>query len=298
MQVIFGSVWSTAAFVLICLGLCLWLFFTLWFRSLRRRHAEYIARVVQCGNIQEPTKKGLARRLGLSKFFCWLHVGKLKVVGKEKLDALHAKTKSYIVTPNHGNMNDVVVLPVVMEGMGERYLATDDLFKLWGGVGSLVFGDMGVVPVTLEKGKGAAARDASIKLITQGGPLAMFPEGYSYCDGSLGVFKKGAVLIAAEAAKNRGEDTYIVPVYMRYGRYPGHWIRRIPIQLQYVVCILLSPLWRAGCTVVIGDPIPSSALPADADGGIGEKATHMLKHAVCALDPAGLADADAPPATK
>jgi 1-acyl-sn-glycerol-3-phosphate acyltransferase len=194
-------------------------------------------------------------------------------------------------------MNDVVVLPVVMQGKGERYLATDDLFKLWGGVGGLVLGDMGIVPVTLEKGKGAAARDAAIELVSTGKPVVMFPEGYSFCDGSMGVMKKGAVLINSEAAKRMGTTSWLVPAYLRYGKYPGHWIRRVPIQLQYVLCILLSPLYRRGCTVVIGDPIPSDKLPADENGDIAERATYMLRCEICKLDPAGLADPDAPPAS-
>ena len=206
-------------------------------------------------------------------------------------------TNSYLVTPNHGNMNDVVVLPAVMRGKREGYLATDGLFKLAGGLGGLVLGKMGIIPVTLDKGKGAAARDTAIECLVRGIPLVLWPEGYSYCDGSMGVFKKGAVLIAAEAARRLGQTTYIVPVYLRYGRYPGHWIRKVRIELQYVLCFLLWPLYRRGCTVVIGEPVPSNMLPADPDGQIGELATHMLKREVCKLDPARLADADAPPAT-
>lgn len=259
-----------------------------WLRSVLRRNADYIKRVSRSGNLEEPTPKGLAIRDGITRFFRWFLVGKVKVQGIENLEKL--KGKSFLVCGNHGNFADVVVLPEVLRGKGERYMATDDLYPLLGGLGALLFGPMGVIPCNLTKGKGAGARDAAINLLSQGNRiLVMFPEGYSYCDGSMGYFKKGAVLITHEASKNLGENAYILPVYLRYGRYPGHWIRKIPIQLQYVVCLLLAPLYRFGCTATIGEPIAADQLPADENGEICEKATMLLKTSICELDPKGLA---------
>lgn len=278
------GLWAWVGIILGVIALSGWI----WLRSVLRRNADYIKRVSRSGNLEEPTAKGLAIRDGITKFFLWYLVGKIKVTGQENLEKL--KGKSFLVCANHGNFADVVVVPEVLRGKGERYMATDDLYPLLGGLGALLFGPMGVIPCNLTKGKGAAARDTAIKLLSQGNRiLVMFPEGYSYCDGSMGYFKKGAVLITHEAAKNLGENAYILPLYLRYGRYPGHWIRKIPIQLQYVVCLLLAPLYRFGCSVTIGEPIAADQLPADENGDIAEKATMMLKTRICQLDPKGLA---------
>jgi len=259
-----------------------------WARGILRRNADYIKRVSRSGNIEEPTASGLARRDKITRFFLWLLVGKVKIKGTENLEKLNGK--SFLVCANHGNFADVVVMPEVLRGKGERYMATVGLYPIFGGFGALLFGPMGVIPCALERGKGGAARDAAIDLLSRGNRiLVLFPEGYSYCDGAMGYFKKGAVLIAHESAKKLGENVYILPVYIRYGRYPGHWIRRIPIELQYVACLLLAPIYRSGCTVTIGEPIAADQLPADENGDIGEKATMMLKTRVCELDPLGLA---------
>lgn len=242
------------------------------------RARAYSKQVQQCGFLPPPPSDRAQRIcVRLARFFSWLLVGKIEIVGRENLETL--PSGSYIVTPNHQSMSDVVVMPVVMNERKVRVMATSGVMSCLGGLGALVFGPMGVFAVNIDRGKGGPARLSAIKVLASGQALLMFPEGWTYLDGKTGPFKKGAVNIAKAAAAELGETTYIVPVHLRYGKYPGPWILKLPIRLQYLLLFVAFPFFRRGVKVVIGKAIASSSLPESDQEG-----TEQLRNAVLALD--------------
>ena len=273
----FSTLPEVAAFLLgiaAVIGFCAWLKKS-FLPSLRQARA-YCEQVQVCGYLPPPPEaSGIRRMRRLSGFFTWLLAGKVEVIGRENLDKL--PSKSYIVTPNHPSMTDVAVIPHVLGERNARYMAARGVLQCFGGLGGLLFAPMGVFSCDLDRGKGGPAREAAVKILASGQSLVMWPEGWTYLDGKTGPFKKGAVRIAREASKQLGEETYIVPVNLRYGRYPGKWILKLNIKVQYMV-LFFGFLWfRRGVRVVIGEPIPISSLPSDAS------ATEILRDKVIAL---------------
>ncbi|MBZ0186075.1 MAG: 1-acyl-sn-glycerol-3-phosphate acyltransferase [Candidatus Obscuribacterales bacterium] len=251
----------------------------LLFYPVFQRARRYIKNVQTCGYLPPPpTKRGLFALKLLSRLLIFIQVGRVKIKGMENLAKLDGE--AYLVAPNHPHFADVAVLPIVMEGRPARYMAARGVFTFGGGLGALMFGPMGAFAVDLTKGKGGPAKEAAISVITGGQRLVMFPEGWAYLDGVMGEFKKGAVRIAREASESLSRETYLLPVFLRYGKYPGSWIRKIPPPAEYFFFMLLLPVFRRGVTVVIGEPIPTSSLPED-----DLEATELLKQQVIALDP-------------
>src|SRR5262249_15115651 len=104
---------------------------------------------------------------------------------------------------------------------------------------------------------------------------------WAYLDGKLGEFKKGAVRIARDASKRlEGKTTYIVPVNLRYGAYPGTWITKLPPPVEYFLVLALFIFFRRGLTMTVGNPIPITDF--DENDAV---ATEQLKKAIIALDP-------------
>lgn len=266
------GIWAVAA-VLLFIG-CLALIPTI------KRARRYIENVKTCGYLPPPPNEtGLFWLKMLSRFIIFVQVGRVKITGKANLEQM--KDKHFLATPNHPHFADVAVLPYVLDGIPARYMAARGVMTFGGGLGSLIFGPMGAFAVDLTKGKGGPAREAAIEVVASGQTLGMFPEGWAYLDGVMGEFKKGAVRIAKASAEILGEEVYLLPMYFRYGKYPGSWIRKIPPPAEYFLLLLLFPFYRRGVHVVIGEPIAASELPADDVQG-----TALLKEAVAALDPA------------
>lgn len=241
-----------------------------------RRARQYIRNVETCGYLPPPpTPRAVRFLVRASKVLAFIQVGKLKIEGAENLDGLDGPT---IVTPNHPHWADTVVLPIVMNRPA-RYMAARGVFTFAGGVGALLVGPIGAFAADLGKGKGGPAREAAVKLTSEGQILVMFPEGWAYLDGITRDFKKGAVRIVREAAAKSGKTGYLVPVHLRYGKYPGSWILKVPPPLEYFLMFALTPIYRRGVTVVIGKPIASTALPVD-----DAEATAYLQKQVLALD--------------
>jgi 1-acyl-sn-glycerol-3-phosphate acyltransferase len=238
---------------------------------------KYSERVSECGYLAPPpSDKALAWLKRTMRVLIFIQVGKLKVIGKENLALIGREP--VIVAPNHVSAADAAVLPMVLNGPA-RYLGTRGVFRFLGGLGALAAGPVGVISVELKEGQGGPAREAAVKVLTSGQTLVMFPEGWAYLDGVMGPAKKGVVRIAREAAEQLKKDTYIVPMFLRYGRYPGSWIRKVQPPIAYLF-LLCNPFYRKGCTVVIGKAIPSSQLPAD-----DAAATALWTEQVMALDP-------------
>lgn len=252
--------------------------YVLWrFSPARARMRQYIEKVQTCGYLAPPPTPRAVRRLKrLARSLLFIQVGKVKIVGKEKLDNVPGP---YIVAPNHPHWADTAALPILMDGPA-RYMAARGVFTFLGGLGGLLVGPMGAFCADLTKGKGGPARDAAVQVLTSGQRLVMFPEGWAYLDGRLGAFKKGAIRIAREAANKMGSPTYIVPVNLRYGRYPGTWITKLPPPVEYFLVFALFFLFRRGLTITVGDPIAITDFDKD-----DAAATEQLKRAIIALDP-------------
>ena len=230
---------------------------TLWLYPLLRRAREYSNSVATCGFLAPPpTPRGLRWLMRTARVLVFIQVGRLKVIGRENLDLADGPM---IVTPNHAHSADVAVLPLVLQ-RSARYMAAQGVFKFGWGLGGLLVGPMGAFCADLDRGKGGPAREAAVKVLTSGQILGMFPEGWAYLDGKMGPMKKGSVRISREAARILGKTTYQVPVFIRYGRYPGSWIRKLSPPLEYLFVLLNSWYYRRGATIVVGKPIPSTAL--------------------------------------
>lgn len=245
--------------------------------SLRERTRNYIRQVSTCGFLAPPpTPQAVRRLLRWAKSLSFIQVGKIKIIGRENLENIPGP---HVITPNHPHWVDVAVLPILMDGPA-RYMAAQGVFTFAGGLGALLVAPVGAFCANLTKGQGHPALEAGINVLTSGQRLVMFPEGWAYLDGKLGAFKKGAVRIAREASKRLGETTYVVPVNLRYGKYPGSWITKLPPPLEYALVFALFLVYRRGLTMVVGKPIPIHQFSED-----DAIATEQLKQAVIALDP-------------
>jgi 1-acyl-sn-glycerol-3-phosphate acyltransferase len=159
-----------------------------------------------------------------------------------------------------------------------RYPAAKGVMTAFGGWVGWLFGRWGVFSVDLDNG--AAALKASVNVMEAGEIEVIFPEAWTNMDGVVGKMKTGTVRIAKAAAEKLGKPVYIIPGYMRYHKYPGKWILKLPIPLQWAVPLLGALYYGRGATVVIGEPISSDELPAD-----HHEATEYLRQRIIALDP-------------
>lgn len=247
-----------------------------WFRQAR----EYMKKCRTCGYLPPPpTPFAVWLMQKICRIVVFAHVGKMIIKGQENLDKV--KGQPVIATPNHLHWADVAVLPLVINGPA-RYMAAQGVMEFAHGVGGLIVCPFGAFAANLEKGKGGPAREAAIEVLVSGQTLGMFPEGWAYLDGRMGPLKKGAVRICKEAARRLGKEAFIVPMFFRYGTYPGSWIRKLPPWLEYVWMIVRKWNYRRGVTVIIGEPISASSLPDNDD-----EATELLRNRIVALDPAG-----------
>jgi 1-acyl-sn-glycerol-3-phosphate acyltransferase len=247
------------------------------YRSRWRTIRRYIDDVATCGFLPPPPSPRATRaQWWLARCFAFVQVGRIDVVGREHLAAA---TPPYIVTPNHPHYADAAVVPLVLDAPSRYFVARGVLHRCFG-VGALVLGPMGAVCVDLSPGKGSPAVAAGIQLLVAGERLVLFPEGWAHMDGVPGPYKTGAVRITKAAAAALGRPTYLIPVFLRYARYPGPWIRRLPPAAEYLIVLFGFWRYRRGVRVVIGVPIASSELPGD-----DHEATAMLRQRIEALDP-------------
>lgn len=245
------------------------------FKKLR----EDAARVSQCGVLSPPpSDRSYLRSMKVARFVCYAFVGKIRTIGAEKLAELPSP---FVLAFNHGSMLDVAIAPVVLSRKA-RFPAAQGVMKAFGGLVGLLFSKWGVYSVDLDNGH--AALDASVKVLCSGDGsdiVVIFPEAWTNTDGIVRRFKTGAVRMACEASSRLGKPVPIVPGYMHYGRYPGSWITKLPIPVQWLIPIVFAFYFRRGVTVQIGEPIYPADLPADP-----RDATEILRQKVIALAPA------------
>lgn len=243
-----------------------------------KRAADNGRIVQECGVLSPPpTDTAQASMMRACRAFIWLFVGKMEVEGAEKLAGLPAP---FLLAFNHGSMSDVAIAPAVLNRKA-RYPAAQGVMRAAGCVAGHLLSKWGAFSVDLDNGH--AAFDASVKaLLSEDGANieVIFPEAWTNMDGVVGRFKTGTVRIAAEVTKQLGKPCFIVPGYMRYGRYLPSWMTKLPIPVQWLTPLVFAFYFRRGVKVVIGDPIDPRELPADPS-----EATEILKARVIALDP-------------
>jgi 1-acyl-sn-glycerol-3-phosphate acyltransferase len=250
-----------------------------WLLPSCRRARKYMKDVSQCGFLAPPPTVRATRLLvRVCKVLLFIQVGRMKVIGEENLENLPGPC---IVTPNHPHSADVIVMPLVYKRPA-RYMAAQGVMTAFGGFGALIAGPMGGFCVDITPGNGGPAHDASVKIVTNNELLNMFPEGHTHLEGRMGVMKKGAIRIGKEAAAKLGKEVYLIPSFLRYGRYPGPWINKITPPWDYAFLMAFAWYFRSGVTVTIGKPIPVSELPEDLD-----EAIEFLRKKIVELDPLG-----------
>lgn len=220
-----------------------------------------------------PTRRTQRLLRAAARALLWVQVGAVRVRGREHLAGQGPK----LIVANHGHYIDCAAFVLLLDE-APRFMAARGVFRFAGGLLGGLAAACGAFCVDLEPGKGAAARAVAVRLLVAGQTVVMFPEGWIYMDGSLGPLKNGAVRAAREAARRLGRPISVVPVALRYGRYPGVWIRRLPFLLQFLVVLLGGVRYRRGVTVSIGAPISSAALR-----GHGCAGTLLLRREIIAL---------------
>lgn len=234
--------------------------------------------VVECGYLSPPptdeAHRGMVR---FAKFFVDHFVGKVEATGHEKLATMPGP---FVLAFNHGSLLDVAIAPVVLNRKA-RFPAALGVTSLAGGLVGAKMSEWGVFTVDLDNGH--AAFNASVKVLTSGDDAnieVIFPEAWTNMDGTVKKFKTGAVRMVQEASVRLGRPVNLIPGYMHYGRYPGKWILKLPMALQWLTPLVFAFYYARGVKVVIGDPIPSTDLPSDP-----REATEILRQKVLALKP-------------
>ncbi|MBX9723676.1 MAG: 1-acyl-sn-glycerol-3-phosphate acyltransferase, partial [Candidatus Obscuribacterales bacterium] len=175
------------------------------------------------------------------------------------------------ITPNHSHFADNFEVPMLVKPFKPRYMAASSVMGGFGGLLGLIIAPMGAF---------AASFKAALKILRSGECLVIFPEGWTYLDGKMGTFHNGAVHGCRFAAAALKKPSYLLPMCIKYGRYPGPWIMKLPIRLQYAILFFGFILFRSGATVVIGDPIADSSLPTD-----DTEASQFLRQEISNLKP-------------
>lgn len=129
----------------------------------------------------------------------WMAGIKLVVEGKENIDT----QKSYIFISNHQSYIDIAVIFRAIP-INLHFVAKEELRK-FPFIGQYMV-MMGMIFIERNGSKALASLRKAGKLINNGKSVITFPEGTRSEDGSIGKFKKGTFLLAAEA------DVEIVPI--------------------------------------------------------------------------------------
>lgn len=238
---------------------------------------SYIKNASTCGFlVPPPTLRATKMFHALARFVAFIQVGKIRIKGLETLQKLPAP---YIVASNHPHYADAVIIPLMINAPA-RYMIAREVMQFAGGLGALITAPAGGFAVDIDPGQGAPAFRAAIRVLTSNQRLVIFPEGWAHMDGKMRSFKRGAVCIAKQAAHKLKHNVNIVPVFVRYDRYPGSWINKLNPRLQYLLTFVCFLRYRRGVTVVVGNPISSATLPK-----CNCEATTMLQNAIINLDP-------------
>jgi 1-acyl-sn-glycerol-3-phosphate acyltransferase len=216
--------------------------------------------------------------LRLARILVFIQVGKITVVGRERLPPPDAP---YLAVANHTHYADGPVIGLILGVPARpRYFIARGVLRFGRGLAALVLGPAGAIAVDLRPSGGRRELAAGVRLLAAGERLVMFPEGWAHMDGRHGTFKRGAAYMAARAARRRGTPISIVPFHLYYPRHPGAWMTRVRPSVQYLLTAIGFWRYRRGVMAVIGPPISSETLPASWD-----EATTLLEARIRALAP-------------
>lgn len=248
-----------------------WFLTRTWLGRLCQAYREHVRLCLTSGYVASPLP-GLVK---ISKFifrlWCYLQVGPLKIVGKEKLDL----RERAIYCGNHSSFFDAVVVhPCFRKTI--RYMGAYEALMGFCGLKAILMTRMGVFAV--DRAHGKTVLGPACKLLVAGESLAIFPEGKIYNCGCLGEFKPGPALIARAAWKKLGdkEKVAIVPYHIHYRkrhRKSGETFNFLKMGFK----------WRGGVVVYVGDPIWMH----EHEKLSIKQLTELLKERIAALCPAG-----------
>jgi 1-acyl-sn-glycerol-3-phosphate acyltransferase len=202
-----------------------------------------------------PTRRAQRLLRAAARALLWVQVGPVTVRGREHLGGPGPS----LIVANHSHYVDGAPFVLLLDE-APRFMVARGVFRFAGGLLGRLATACGAFCVDLDPGKGGPGRAVAVRLLVGGETVVMFPEGWIHMDGRLGPLKNGAARAAQEAARRLGRPIAVVPVALRYGRYPGAWIRRLPCPLQFLVVLLGWMRYRRGLTVNIGAPLSSAAL--------------------------------------
>jgi 1-acyl-sn-glycerol-3-phosphate acyltransferase len=209
----------------------------------------------------------------VARLVVWIQIGRVRTTGLANIESAEPK----IILPTHGHYLDPFVLAHLLPE-GARIMAAHGLLRFGGGLGALLFSKWGAFCTDLDEGKGIPALRAAVRILVSGQTLVMFPEGWAHMDGAVGPFRQGAAGIARMAEAKLHRPVAVVPVYLRYGRYPGPWINRFSTTFQCLILFAGIIFFRRGVCVSVGKPVLSCELSKD-----NTLATETLRRAVLDL---------------
>jgi len=175
-----------------------------------------------------------------ARLLIWLLIGDVQVFGSVPAGGV-------LLCSNHPSYRDVFLFAFVHRGarlLVHPLVFTFPFLKRW----ALRWGFVQVdIPIAVD-------------LLKRGEPVAICPTGLVEALGEdLLPYKTGAVRIAAQAG------VPLVPMRIRYGNYPGPWVKRFSITTQNILLFLLWPFYRRGATVTFGEPFRVAGLDAKAE---------------------------------
>jgi len=249
------------------------------FEPLTNRWRDHTKRVSTCGYVAPPPSDKAFRVLMLfAKLKCFVQVGKINVQGKENLESIPGP---FVYCSNHPFAVDAYVTALVLNRK-VRCMARQAAFQRAGGLGARIASRWGAFVGNDDiRDGGVRARAAAAEMLSTGQTVVVFPGGGTTAAATMELCREGAVRIVKQTVLQTGANVWIVPAFMRYGKYPGKFLKRFPQHWQQRMVLLLFPLYRRDVTVVIGKPI-SAVEFADEPA----EATLELMRAMQSLDPA------------
>lgn len=214
-----------------------------------------------CGYVPKtPSPTDVRIGKAICKVIAFLFIGKVEVRGS-------LPEYPVLVCANHGSWKDLFLFPLLTD-KPVRIMGHSCVIGFAGGLFAPILTKyLGCVPTLTAK-----AVDSASSLLDKGETVCVAPEGFAWLDGAVRPFKTGAVRIHRQSGKQ------IVPVYIRFGRYPGKWILCFPPVVQYIISILML-IYRSGAVIQIGNPIRSLVVEDV------REASDLLRFKVLMLDP-------------
>src|SRR5262249_20790297 len=155
---------------------------------------------IKSGNIPpRPTTARWNLLHRLARLFIFLQVGRVRIIGRENLNLEDGPT---IIGGNHSHWIDPAMVAALVDRTG-WFMAGKESLQMCRGWLAPFFGSMGAFPVDTEKGRGGSARCVAEQVLSQGGPLVMFPHSVRL-HGKPQPFKKGIPGILKAVQKQTG----------------------------------------------------------------------------------------------